>query len=48
MLSKQAKDLYDLYDKNCMSLKKLKKISEYGKILHANGLVGLTEEKWTF
>ena len=40
-LTRQVKDLYD---KNFKSLKKnkVKKISEDGKISHANGLVGLT------
>jgi hypothetical protein len=35
------KILPDLYDKNFKSLKKLKKISEDGKISHAHGLARL-------
>ena len=38
-----TKEVKDLYDKNFKSLKKkLKKISEDGKISHAHGLVGST------
>ena len=37
-----TKEVKDLYDKNFKSLrKKLKKISEDGKISHAHGLAGL-------
>jgi hypothetical protein len=35
-----TKEVKDLYDKNFKSLKKLKKISEDGKISHAHGLAG--------
>jgi hypothetical protein len=34
-------EVEDLYDKNFKSLKKLKKISEYGKISQSQGLAGL-------
>ena len=38
----QSKQVKDLYDKNFKSLKKeIKKISEDGKISHANGLAEL-------
>ena len=37
-----TKEVKDLYDKNFKSLKKLKKISEDGKISHAHGLAGST------
>ena len=36
-----TKRMKDLYDKNFKSLKKLKKISEDGKISYAHGLAGL-------
>ena len=35
-----AKQVKDLYDQNFKSLRKVKKISENGKIAHAHGLVG--------
>jgi hypothetical protein len=37
-----TKEVKDLYDKNFKSLKKLKKISDDGKISHAHGVAGST------